>query len=461
MTRNLCSLVVTIVSSLLVNRTCALPTVLEGSAPAEELANLTARQDGVDTSAIHYDFQGCDGPGQQDAVKDAWKELLMLGAAVNADIDWDAQATTDFLGSKSNNQAYQTEIQAILKNIVTWKDDGTILSWKLEVHCDDYLRHKEAACPGITKPEDEDKCGSRCWRGITFRNANGQLEVARWVPRAAAYTTDHEGDVKVAAINFCPSFFDMDGCQDRMNKNINQYPEGSDDRLNLNNYQCKGYVALHELFHINSATHRVADRVKHVHDRSIKIRGLDGRINQVLAYGPTYTRTLARWTLNTGFWVVTNADNLAQYALSVWATSQAGAYPRFPEIKDTDRPISRPTFFGTQNDNGVISQNTDPEIMGQMLGVPAEDAYDTYLREDLGCSDNGEEGSTIDPCVDDNDNPAQDLAAIPQNGEPFTTLYALLCEWELQVWWNGRSDLLCEWDVQATSGKKIWALSAI
>jgi len=68
-----------------------------------------------------------------------------------------------------------------------------------------------------------------------------------------------------------------------------------------------GYAALHELFHINSMAHRVAYRVPHVYDRRFEIYSpVAKKLVTVSAYGAEYTKTLARWTTNTGWWVATN-----------------------------------------------------------------------------------------------------------------------------------------------------------
>ncbi|KAF2813742.1 uncharacterized protein BDZ99DRAFT_567487 [Mytilinidion resinicola] len=423
---NFRSLASAIVTFFLAAPICAYPTFSLDDTPEPLPVNLTARQD-VEPSAIHYTgWQGCDGP-QQDAIRGAWKELLMLGKANNHDIDWTSEAAQDLLGAEHNNEEFQTEIQNILKNIVTWTDDGTFLSWQLEVRCDDYLRRSELSCPYITKPEDETKCHSRCWQAITFRNANGQIEVARWIPRAAAYTTNHNG-VLVATINWCPSFFSLPTCVDQAAKTIAAYPAGSEDRLNLNNYQCRGYVALHELFHIDSMSHRVAYAVNHIYDRKIRVKNpVTGLLITVNAYGPQYTRTLARWTIRTGWWVVTNADNLAQYCLAMWATSGAGDYPRYPQVKDIDRPVTSPSSFGVDNDNGVISLIDDPtgDLLGPLLNVAPEDAYDAFAAGELSCSDAGWDNSTtdpwVDPCDGDPDNTDIDLDSSPINSSPTTT----------------------------------------
>ena len=48
----------------------------------------------------------------------------------------------------------------LVRNLHTWKADGTFLAWQMDMHCDDYLQpgRKLKYCPVGTKEEDIDKC---------------------------------------------------------------------------------------------------------------------------------------------------------------------------------------------------------------------------------------------------------------------------------------------------------------
>ncbi|KAF2464544.1 uncharacterized protein BDR25DRAFT_380739 [Lindgomyces ingoldianus] len=414
MARILASLSILVASlSLTATPALALPTINED---VEASSNSLLRRQDINPAAIRFEgWQGCS-EAQQSDIRAAWKELLMLGKAVNMDVDWKApriQATRDFFGSEMNNQKYQFEIQAILKNIETWKDDGTILAWQLNMRCDDHLRRAELNCPGRTKPEWEYRCNSRCWAARTERNPDdGQYDVVEWSYRAAAYTTSSDGP-HVGSINFCPKFFDTPTCNDAMNKAVNDYPAGSYNRLRLKNYECRGYIALHELFHIDQMPSAVTKyKVTHIWDRMIKIRSRDGDIMNLMAYGPQFTKAMAKYTLGGGLYVATNADNLALYALAVWATSRAGDYPRHPEVPDIDRPIQAPSrgSFAVFNDNGIISLVNDTESIMNSLGVTQTDAFQlqAYRAQPQSCSDVGKD-ATVDRCVDDPDNKPLDL----------------------------------------------------
>ncbi|KAF2503140.1 hypothetical protein BU16DRAFT_555159 [Lophium mytilinum] len=366
----------------------------------------------TDVSASAFYFWGWDGcntddhPDWSSVIESAWGELLEIGQSVSSDIDFTSDQAGDFLGSPDNNQDYQAEINAIMKNIQTWHNDGTILAWQLEARCDDYLQRKDLACPLGTQPGDVDKCNSRCWRAITQKDSSGNDVVSSWVPRAAAYTSNHDGTA-VATINFCPSFFALGSCPDRI---ASMKPiTGERDRLLLRNYECRGYVALHELFHINRMVNNVAYRIKHVYDRKIQIWSpAFNRVVTVQAYGGEYTKTIARWSKNTGWWVATNADNLAQYALAMWVTGQIGEYPRYPIV--SEQPTEEP--FGTLDNAGIISQTDDPVKLGEALGVAPSDAYNVYLNDAFSCSDAGSDGPLNVTTPDCNDNVENAAAAL-------------------------------------------------
>ncbi|ORY13349.1 hypothetical protein BCR34DRAFT_599894 [Clohesyomyces aquaticus] len=394
--------------------TLALPTINDD---LEALRALASRQN-IDPQAIRFTgWEGCSDSQQSD-VNEAWKDVLMLGKAVNMDVDWKAPATRDFFGSENNNQEYQFAIQAILKNIETWRNDGTILAWQIHMRCDDYLRRSELSCPGRTKPEWENRCNSRCWTPRLKRNPDdNQYDIVEWIPRAAAYTTS-TSSTHVGIMNWCPGFFAAPTCNDAMNKAVNDYPAGSYERLRLKNYECRGYIALHELFHIDEMPRKVTkEKVTHIYDRKIKIRNGAGQIMTLMAYGPQFTKAMAKWTLGGGFYVATNADNLAQYALAVWATSRAGDYPKNPMVPSMDRPISAPErgTFAVYNDNGVISLLNDTSSIINALGVSSTDVVDLleFQGGPLSCSDAGTDATPNgpDPCNDDAVNAAIELVA--------------------------------------------------
>ncbi|KAF2006226.1 hypothetical protein P154DRAFT_615570 [Amniculicola lignicola CBS 123094] len=399
------SLAASAIALLLVTPTFAYP-VLEES--PDTLVNITERQDGVDPLAVRFNFIGCDAD-QQTAINDAWKHLVTIGNAVDFDIDWTSQAAIDFLGG-AKSAKYQYHIQKVIRNLHTWNGDGTIFAWKMDMHCDDYQRpaiDPTRDCPPGTNQADYFKCKSRCW--VPILNKEGQL--ARWQFGAGAYTkTSANGNVFVGTMNFCPGFFALPTCPDLLASNIEKYPENDDNRINLQNYLCRTWVAIHELMHIDSNIgHAVGgDPFEHITDLRIRIWD-DNKKKAVVvrAYGPTLTRTLAKWTLDTGHYVIRNADNLAMYCLSTWLTSGIGAYPKLPEVKDIDRPLDDPFIFSVYNYNGTITLNPDTAVLGRGLGTDADAIEALYYDAPQGCSDTTDDSS--DMCIDDVANPAVDL----------------------------------------------------
>ncbi|KAL3427469.1 hypothetical protein PVAG01_00978 [Phlyctema vagabunda] len=120
----------------------------------------------------------------------------------------------------------------------------------------------------------------------------------------------------------------------------------------LQNYQCQGYVTLHELFHLDSLS-KVGSQ-GHVTDHRINYkRDYNGKYVYTIAYGLLFIRILAAWGGDlVGFYIGTNADSLAQYSLSKWVQKETGLYPRYPLR------------------NGVIpSPGTEPHLVAFDQGV--------------------------------------------------------------------------------------------
>ncbi|KAF2871138.1 hypothetical protein BDV95DRAFT_607416 [Massariosphaeria phaeospora] len=381
---------------------------------------LARPQGDVNADAFYFfGWEGCNAdphPTWSSDILQAWDEVLEIGKSVTSDVDWTSDIAGDYLGSPGSNKEYQAEIQKILKNIQTWNHDGSFLAWKINARCDDYLRRSELNCPEGTKPEDADKCNSRCWQPIYSRDS-GRNIVTGWKGNAAAYTTSHDGSTSVATINFCPSFFAMETCASKIARWGNSPLETS--RLDMVNYQCRGYAALHELFHINSMAHRAAYRVKHVFDRKIQIwQPIQKRLVSVMAYGPLYTKTLANWSTNTGWWVATNADSLAQYALAMYVTGQIGAYPHYPIVSEAPRTDPGDVNFASiatlDTNDGKISLTDNPALLGAALGVDPTLAFDAFVAIALACSDAEDTRNATDP----NAGPGIDLCGDTEQNLP-------------------------------------------
>ncbi|KAF2831252.1 hypothetical protein CC86DRAFT_136931 [Ophiobolus disseminans] len=360
-----------------------------------------------DPQAVRFNFVGCD-TAQRKAINDAWSHLRTIGKAVNFDIDWESQAAIDFLGGK-NSAAYQYKINNLVRNLHTWEAGGTIFAWKMDMHCNDYARNTaNVNCPDGTKKPDYDKCSSRCW---AYSYVNGQVV---WRYAARAYTnTETYGHVYVGKQNFCPGFFALRTCPDLLAENMKKYPEGNINRLDLNKYTCQTWIAIHELMHIDANVGRSAGGVdyKHITDLRIKVRNNEGKIVTQLAYGPIFTKALAKWTVNTGSYVIRNADSIALYCLATWLTSSLGAYPKYPEVRNIDRPVAAPWLLagGIYNYDGIVYLNRDAAVLAADLNVQPNEIESFSGSSPLGCSD-ADDSTGTNLCVDDVHNPAIDLS---------------------------------------------------
>ncbi|KAM5380791.1 hypothetical protein ACJZ2D_003315 [Fusarium nematophilum] len=272
-------------------------------------------------------FQGCSDP-QKEEITAAWRNMLDMGALIQDKINFNEMVAIDFLGHPSKNKGNQHNLQELIKSVVTWQLGGR-LDWHLKMRCDDPARARRLrgsdfpdGCPSGALREDFDKCASPCW--VAARNSDNSVH---WKYGAMAYTENFKS-VHVGQMNWCPGWFSQPTCLDAVSK----WSRFSDDnKWNMINYQCREQSMVHELFHIDANWQHHAPGNGHIMDRKILIKD-PIRSASVLkkAYGPLYTKVLARWTKNVGHYVGTNADNLAFYFLGKWIQEHSGYYPSKP-----------------------------------------------------------------------------------------------------------------------------------
>ena len=65
---------------------------------------------------------------------------------------------------------------------------------------------------------------------------------------------------------------------------------------------------VHELFHIDAHSSH-SSHLGHVYDRTIEISDGAGNFRNVAAYGPFYTKVLANWATDVGWFVATNGKS--------------------------------------------------------------------------------------------------------------------------------------------------------
>ncbi|KAM0417190.1 hypothetical protein ACHAPT_012827 [Fusarium lateritium] len=284
---------------------------------------------------IKLDFTGCDDIQQAD-ITGSWRSMLEMGDAIKDKVDFNEKVAKDFLGDPSRNKANQNDIRELIKSVVTWQLGG-VFNWHLRMRCDDPNRKTKQAgqkfpvgCPDGALEQDFEKCASKCW---VYRSGV-------WRTRAPAYTENVGLTNPVAEINWCPGWFRQETCNSRASK-YSRYSDG--EKLNMVNYQCREASMVHELFHIDSNWQHHAPGNGHIMDRKMFVKdSYRGQMVKVEAYGPLYTKVLARWAENdVGHYVATNADNLAYYFLGKWIQQTFGYYPNQPTTDEV--PLSIPS----------------------------------------------------------------------------------------------------------------------
>jgi hypothetical protein len=148
----------------------------------------------------------------------------------------------------------------------------------------------------------------------------------------------------------------------------------------------------HELFHLDLAANSPNPNPT-VFDLTISVQHSENDVRTYKAYGPTWTKVLARWystrqgTETAGYYVQRNSDNLAYYALAKYVMSKNGnIYPHLPIItKLLDGPPYLPY---------------DPSLLVTFV----EEGSDFYLNitDDVAISHFSSAGDSP-PCSEDTD----------------------------------------------------------
>lgn len=173
----------------------------------------------------------------------------------------------DFLGFSGLNKDHRDDIKKVPQNAATFTKASRFNPhpWFIDIHCDDLLKDPVAG--------------------------SGACSTTRFPKRTAAYTlNDPNPFSKFPIIGFCPDWFNkLNTCQSRIDK----YGKSKrlDYKLDLQNYQCRGYATLHEIFDLNGEN-QVGEQGK-IADKAMPIRReFDDQVVKVPAYGPSYTKIL-------------------------------------------------------------------------------------------------------------------------------------------------------------------------
>ncbi|KAI1504900.1 hypothetical protein F5X99DRAFT_330494 [Biscogniauxia marginata] len=257
------------------------------------------------TRLVRYD--GCDNWDGNEIYKgwlQSWKIMnQILEEADN--INWNEASAVEYLGPPALNVGVQTRIKDLYKKWATIQPGyiPTPFDWRLHVRCDDPRR----------------KCKNACDPNPANRGPY-------------AYTTNKDADSGLARINFCPRYFQTLNLNDAID-NGNDPGMGPEWQYDVGSYMMnKGHVWAHELMHVDWTVNAESyGDNRHISDLRMTARGVGGHSITVKAYGPQPVKALARYAVDTGEWVMRNADSLALYASVRYIQSRLGnIYPHLP-----------------------------------------------------------------------------------------------------------------------------------
>ncbi|KAJ7161200.1 glycoside hydrolase family 18 protein [Mycena filopes] len=254
----------------------------------------------------------------------SWKIMNLLYKEAKAGINFNEASAVEYLGAPALNEGQQSHFKTIFLQHATIQPGyiPTFFDWQLPVRCDD----PRGACPCDT------------------------------------------GDVgTTTAINFCPPYFSSPTL-DTVMKKADRNKEVFDVYANLESYypnQARTWY--HELLHVDWATSAgIYGDNMHVTDLRMGFQTRSG-VQYVWAYGATLIKSLARYDISTGWYIVRSADSMALYALARYVQKALGnTYPHLPLAGNPPRRVTDsftvPGFF-TVFGNGT----TELEDSGKSL----------------------------------------------------------------------------------------------
>ena len=122
-----------------------------------------------------------------------------------------------------------------------------------------------------------------------------------------------------------------------------------------------GHVWIHELLHIDWVSQANGyGSNSHVSDLKITLN-TDKGYKDYKAYGGRFAKILARWAVNTGSYVIRNADSLALHALALYVQGQLNnQYPLYPLVNN--EPETAPHSFILSSNGSVALNTSDPDV---------------------------------------------------------------------------------------------------
>ncbi|KAM0415879.1 hypothetical protein ACHAPT_013141 [Fusarium lateritium] len=171
---------------------------------------------------------------------------------------------------------------------------------------------------------------------------------------------------------------------------------------------------VHELFHIDkNREYNVPGQTAHITDRQVRIAG-PGHYHYIKnAYGPLYTKVLARYSKgDVGSYVATNADDLAFYFLGKWIQERYGFYPHQPTATEVPAGIQK----RAKRDDPPTDESYDTPDVWDPIRV-ADGQVSLGDLNDLVIALGAESREDAQILYDDDPDACLDLVAEGENGE--------------------------------------------
>ncbi|THC89832.1 hypothetical protein EYZ11_010716 [Aspergillus tanneri] len=315
----------------------------------------------TDLATRLFGFDGCTD-AQEKAItsgwQQSWKIMNHMYQVAKKGIDFNEAAAVEFLGPPAYNQQEQSDFIAAFKQLSTIQPGwGGWFAWKLAVRCDDF----KYMCP-----------------------CNIETGVI-------AYTVQKDPKHQEPSISFCPKYFNLPTLDSKIKEWANKETNIPSDYADMDNYYPnQGATWIHELLHVDWASLKGDP---HITDLKVGYNTIRGR-KWFEAYGPTYTKSLARLGGATGFWTLQNADSLTLYALAKYVQKQLGnIYPHLPLAPappiGVELPLTNPGVY-TIYPNGTGELDSEINVWSPSDGIcAAVDDVDTATKASSRVTVNG------------------------------------------------------------------------
>lgn len=270
----------------------------------------------------------------------SWKIMNLMYKEAKSGIDFNSAAAVEYLGPPAQNYPQQSTFNNIFLKLATIQPGyiSTPFDWRIHVRCDD--------------PDLECDCG-------------GSIQLTATV----AYTRNDAPPDGIARINFCPRYFTRDTLDTvMMNADLEKPLEVWANMYSY--YRNQGAVWFHELLHINwvsmSQNYGHNQRITDIRIEFERKLSNGAIVSQwTTAYGPLFTKTLARWSIATGLWTVRNADSFTIFALARYVQSKFDLYPHLPLAPKPPTDVSDSNSGGSDYFDvpGLFNMSSDGTVV--------------------------------------------------------------------------------------------------